>query len=91
MTDPVANWCRTALSGQALDRPTSPPDEPEGEEFDGLNEEHVSRCVNGRLVSVISDLMSMHYFGVENVTPNGVRDTIKELHDCMKDVFEENN
>ena len=88
MNDPTETWCRTALSGQAPDRPLSPPDEPEGEEFDYYLDEHYS-IVPERIRTNLQNLLVWHAHGVENVTTQQMREELQDLYENMKLLFEE--
>lgn len=59
MNDPTETWCRTALSGQALDRPLNPPDgyELDEDELDAYCEEEAEKivCDSSLLKGCIND------------------------------------
>ncbi len=88
MGDPTERWCRTALSGQAPDLPLSPPDEPEGEEFDYYDSAHYS-IVPERIRENLQTLLVWNAHGVENVTPDAIRRELQDLYQNMKTLFEE--
>lgn len=88
MGDPTETWCRTALSGQAPDRPLSPPDEPEGEEFDYYLDEHFS-AVPERIRENVQTLVQWHAHGVDKVTHDDIRRELADLYENMKTLFEE--
>lgn len=88
MNDPTERWCRTALSGQAPDRPLSPPDEPLGEEFDYYEDAHYS-IVPERIRKPLQNLLVMNAHGIEFVPLQSIREELQSLHEEMKTLFEE--
>lgn len=88
MGDPTETWCRTALGGVAPERRLSPPDEPEGEEFDYYDDDHYS-IVPERIRNNLQTLLVWNAHGIENVTPQQMREELQDLYENMKTLFEE--
>lgn len=88
MGDPTETWCRTALGGVAPERRLSPPDEPEGEEFDYYEDAHYS-IVPERIRKNLQNLLVMNAHGIEFFPLQEIREELHALHEEMKTLFEE--
>ena len=93
MNDPTERWCRTALGGVAPDRSMTPPEPDPVPDFDCYDEQMVRDAFGAdeakdRLVPILSDLMQMGTF-IEQHSIQDVREAFKELHDAMKELYEE--